>query len=312
MTKEDIQQRVLKNGKPLALDKFNWDEATNTFSSDCYNLITDLSGSSTNKIGNYSTNDIGNYSTNDIGGSSTNKIGNYSTNKIGSSSTNDIGGYSTNKIGNYSTNKIGSSSTNDIGGSSTILTYSNSKVVSTGDNSVLIIKNGDYNEVIKMEKGVEYHTAPYEVNGYLKNGIYSETGKKCIMADGILSEIISKKGNVYKVKNHNEENISYIVQDGEIYSHGKTIKEARESLMYKISNRDTSLYKDYKLDTILTKSEAIKCYRVITGACEAGARYFVEHINQSKDKFTIQEIIDITQGQYGNGEFREFFEKSNI
>ena len=36
-SKKEIQQRVFKNGKPLDLDKFEWDEKTNTFSSseDC-------------------------------------------------------------------------------------------------------------------------------------------------------------------------------------------------------------------------------------------------------------------------------------
>ena len=31
-----------------------------------------------------------------------------------------------------------------------------------------------------------------------------------------------------------------VLQDGDIYSHGETLKEAKESLKYKISNRDTS------------------------------------------------------------------------
>jgi len=33
MTKKEVQQRVLQNGKPLPLDKFKWDEKTKTFSS---------------------------------------------------------------------------------------------------------------------------------------------------------------------------------------------------------------------------------------------------------------------------------------
>ena len=33
MTKKEVQQRVLKNGKPLDLDKFKWDKKTNAFSS---------------------------------------------------------------------------------------------------------------------------------------------------------------------------------------------------------------------------------------------------------------------------------------
>lgn len=34
MTKKEVQKRVLQNGKPLALNKFDWDEKTRTFSSE--------------------------------------------------------------------------------------------------------------------------------------------------------------------------------------------------------------------------------------------------------------------------------------
>jgi len=30
MTKQEVQQRVLQNGNPLPLDKFEWDERTKT------------------------------------------------------------------------------------------------------------------------------------------------------------------------------------------------------------------------------------------------------------------------------------------
>ena len=43
MNKQDIQQRVLQNGKPLDLDKFEWDEETKTFSSKENNLVLDFS-----------------------------------------------------------------------------------------------------------------------------------------------------------------------------------------------------------------------------------------------------------------------------
>ena len=42
MTKKEVSQRVLQNGKPLPLDKFEWDEKTNTFSSDENYLVLDF------------------------------------------------------------------------------------------------------------------------------------------------------------------------------------------------------------------------------------------------------------------------------
>jgi len=42
MTKQQIQERVLQNGKPLDLNKFTWDENTRTFSSDEGSLVLDF------------------------------------------------------------------------------------------------------------------------------------------------------------------------------------------------------------------------------------------------------------------------------
>ena len=44
MTKKEVQQRVLQNGKPLPLDKFKWDEKTKTFSSNEDGLVLDFKG----------------------------------------------------------------------------------------------------------------------------------------------------------------------------------------------------------------------------------------------------------------------------
>ena len=94
-----------------------------------------------------------------------------------------------------------------------------------------------------------------------------------------------------------------------MYSHGSTLKEAKDSLIYKISNRDTSMYESYTLETVVTFEEAIKMYRVVTGACEAGTRNFIEHLNKKKKKYTVAEIIKETAEQYGNETFKEFFER---
>lgn len=155
-------------------------------------------------------------------------------------------------------------------------------------------------------------TAPYRVKGYIKDGYYYQDGKKqykAIIADGILSEVIEHKKNVYRVKNHGETEITYLVQDGDVYSHGKTLKEAKESLLYKLSNRDTSQYKDYTLDTKVTKKEAIQMYRCITGACEQGTRMFVERLDRVPRNLTVKKIIELTKRQYGNNSFRQFFEE---
>ena len=180
-------------------------------------------------------------------------------------------------------------------------------------NRCVIVKR-DIFEFYNISNVKNLTTAPYRVKGYIKNGYYYKDGEKqykAVIADGILSEVIEHKGNVYKVKNHGSDNISYLVKNGDVYSHGKTVKEAKESLIYKLSNRDTSVYKDYKLDTKVSKKEAIQMYRAITGACESGTRYFVERLREVPESLTIKEIIELTKGQYGNDTFRKFFEEAN-
>jgi len=128
-----------------------------------------------------------------------------------------------------------------------------------------------------------------------------------ILIDSILSEVISKHGLIMETLRVGKKYIEYIVTDGNgRYSHGSTIKEAKESLIYKLADRDTSKYKSMNLETVLTFSEAVQCYRAITGACEAGTRGFVQQ-NGQKETYTINEMIEVTKGQYGNKEFTEFF-----
>ena len=139
----------------------------------------------------------------------------------------------------------------------------------------------------------------------LLNGEFTE----CVKIDGIISIVIKKYKNVYKVQNLGSDRESYIVKDGDIYSHGDTIKEAKDGLLYKISNRDTSKYNDLTKDTKVTLKEAIEMYRVITGACEGGTRYFVENIlKKVKEDYTVQEVIDLTTGQYNHEKLVKFFE----
>ena len=126
--------------------------------------------------------------------------------------------------------------------------------------------------------------------------------------DGIKCAILSHKKDVYKVKNFGEKETSYVIEKDGVFSHGKTIKEARESFIYKISNRDTSDYENLTLDSVVTFEEAVKMYRVITGACEAGTKYFVSQLSEVKKKYTIAEIIKLTEGQYGHDIFKNFFD----
>lgn len=51
-------------------------------------------------------------------------------------------------------------------------------------------------------------------------------------------------------------------------------------------------------------------YRVITGACSEGCKYFVKNTDIPKqDKYTVKQLVELTKGQYGNEELVKFLEK---
>ena len=171
--------------------------------------------------------------------------------------------------------------------------------VDVGENATLNI-NKKYKKNDAKAKNTRKLALEFNFNCFLKAGF--------LFVDGILAKIISKRKNVYKIQICGKTKISYCIEVDGIYSHGDTIKQAKESLIYKISNRDTSQYKDLKLDSVVTYADAIKMYRCITGACEAGTKHFCETVLKKKaKKYTIKEIIELTKGQYGSDTFSRFF-----
>jgi hypothetical protein len=125
-------------------------------------------------------------------------------------------------------------------------------------------------------------------------------------ADGILARMVSTRGNVSRVIIIGKTKISYLVTYGEVYSHGDTLKQARDGLLYKIRSRDTTEFKAWKLSKKITKRDAIRAYRTITGACESGVRQWMD-THKAPEAITIKGIIKLTQGAFGNEVFKKFF-----
>ena len=146
--------------------------------------------------------------------------------------------------------------------------------------------------------------------------LLSWKNEKYIMVDGFFSEVICKKGKIYKVKDICSGYIGggydrevFLVTDGKgTYAHGSTIKKAKEDLLFKIDkNKNLDSFKSLKLDSKISYKNAIECYRLITGACEYGTKKFIETNNIKNKDYTIKEIIKITKNQYRNDEFKQFF-----
>jgi len=157
----------------------------------------------------------------------------------------------------------------------------------------IIIKKDRTAHIELNQKELSYET-------YLKRGR--------LKADGIISKVLSHKKfktiEVFEVEQRFEK--SFVVKKGQTFSHGKTIKEAKESLKYKISSRDTSEFKKWNLKTVATQAKMIEAYRVITGACEFGVRDFCQG-KKLPSKLSVAMVIELTNGKYGNEKFQEFF-----
>ena len=187
----------------------------------------------------------------------------------------------------------------------------------------LVIKEGDKNDYSQLEKVTGYLEIHSNAELSAPNAKFNVKGTKelalkfnfeCFLkmgflfADNILAKIIDKKKNVYKIQICGQTKVSYCIEVDGIFSHGETIKQAKESLLYKISDRDTTKYDNYTLDTVVTFEQAIKMYRCITGACEDGTKHFVENVLQDiRKKYTVKEVIELTKGQYNNKQLQEFF-----
>ena len=133
---------------------------------------------------------------------------------------------------------------------------------------------------------------------------FAESGYS--FADGILARIVSSRGPVSRVIICGKIEVSYLVTDGEAYSHGKTLAEARDGLLFKIDKRDPSEFKSWTLDKVVSKRDAIRAYRVITGACEGGVRSWME-ARSTPESISVSGIIEMTKGAYGSDVFSKFF-----
>ena len=148
-----------------------------------------------------------------------------------------------------------------------------------------------------------------KVGGNIYGDVYRWKDSTWSFFDGVQKEVKSvkktKELTVYKMVDG-----TFCVYDGEHYSHGATLQEAKDDLIYKYSTRDLSKFESLKMDSVLTFAEAVELYRSVTGACSEGTRSFVESHGIDKSKsYTVAEIIERTNGQYNSQKLAEFFNK---
>lgn len=263
MNKQEVQQRVSHNGKPISMDDFMWDEKANTFSSELDGLVLDFKGIS------------------------------HCTFKTGSSCTFKTDSGCTFKTGSYCTFATSSGCTFNTGYNCVVVRRDVFEVIIlNGNESIKLLPYAKKGYIIKLDNEDYYH--------------YPNQTDRIEIIDSIVSKVIQQKGNVLKVINEGETEGSYIVSNGDKYAHGRTIKKAKESLIYKIADRNTDQYKSMTLDSEVTFEEGVEMYRKITGSCESQTKVFAE-AHRFKGKKTIKEILEITKGQFNHNVITTFF-----
>jgi len=129
--------------------------------------------------------------------------------------------------------------------------------------------------------------------------------KGYVFADGMLTKLIHKRGDVYKTQKIGSDKIVYVIKDGDTFAHGKTVKAARLDLAFKKSDRDVEDYKNLPLDTRKEPEEWALIYRTITGACQEGTEMFMDGKGKLKKSYTLAEILAETAGAYNSEKFRQ-------
>ena len=198
MNKEEIQKRVLHNGEPLAPQKFNFCEKTNTFSSDADDLVIDFEEidymnvkvagrDSIIKAGFRANIKAWNNANIEAGDDATIKVGWDATIKAGWGANIDALNNATIKVGDNANIKAGFNATIKAGGSANIEVNRDSTIKCDGHDIAIINRN--VFEAIAANKGDIIQICPCNIPGHLRNGIHSETGKKCIIKNGLLTEV---------------------------------------------------------------------------------------------------------------------------
>lgn len=128
---------------------------------------------------------------------------------------------------------------------------------------------------------------------------------KYIFCDGIFSEVVSKKKNVYKIReifDNTESYLTYLVVEGEFSAHGRTLEEAKNDLVFKI-NHERLKKEPITPNTWIT----IDRYRAITGACEFGIKSWMEANGINSDRMKASELLPLLEktNAYGLDEFKK-------
>jgi protein tyrosine/serine phosphatase len=131
----------------------------------------------------------------------------------------------------------------------------------------------------------------------LKRGFYQE--RNCCYFDGILTKVVSVK----EVKDYiiYTTNIGFIAENGNYTAHGETVKKAIIDVEFKV------IAEKLKKNPIMPDTKiTIQYYRIVTGACEMGAKNFQQQ-HDLKDEYFAKDLLPILEKHkaYGIENFKK-------
>ena len=135
-----------------------------------------------------------------------------------------------------------------------------------------------------------------------KNKLLFWKDGKFVKADGMFTEVVSKKGNSYLVKQLHSQKEFYLVTDGDrTHAHGDTLEQAKKDFRFK-KMAEKLKNEPIKPDTIIS----INHYRLITGACEMGVKSWMQSNGITKDEIKASELLPLLEksNAYGLDKFK--------
>ena len=150
-------------------------------------------------------------------------------------------------------------------------------------------------------------------NGYgngCGNGLKSVNGVELNDIDGVPTGIYRSHGNVAKgfILQGFAVKPCYIVRDGDVFAHGKTLKDAEEALRSKVMesmDEDEAISKfveHFKPKTLYKNSEFFEWHHYLTGSCRMGRENFCENNGVDLNgESTPEYFIALTEHSFGGG-----------
>lgn len=155
------------------------------------------------------------------------------------------------------------------------------------------------------------------------DGIKMFAGNPVYLIDETPTLIYIVRGNIAKgeiLKNDLTTVPCYIVKNGNLFAHGRTLREAQAELIEKqFYNMDD----DDRIDVFLKEIDINKQYPTsvffdwhnkLTGSCEMGRRIFAENhgIDLENGTMTVSEFVELTKNAYGGRIIKKIAERMKV